>query len=359
MKFITTLPRWVTWGLAFPLMVLNGWLFLVIFEAFQSLIAIFIIANLLAFILNYLVDFLVSHKIKRSRAVLLVIIGTVLLLGILGVTLAPVIINQLNELVLRLPSWIDSGSQQLQTLNDWAIARKLPVNLDALTRQLTEKLSSQLQTLTGDVLSFLLGTLGRVLDLVLTVVLTFYLLLHGEELWDGINEWLPQPIGSVLRQLLRQNFHNYYVGQASLATLFGISMTLAFLMLQLPFGLLFGLAVGVMAMFPFGVTVSVGLVSLLMALKSFWLGVRVLIVAALIQQVIDNGIAPRLLGGFIGLNPVWILLALLIGAQVGGVVGLLVAVPVAGFIKSAATVLRAKSIPPSEPALVLAEEQKS
>lgn len=88
---------------------------------------------------------------------------------------------------------------------------------------------------------------------------------------------------------------------------------------------------------------SITLVSLLIAFKSFWLGVRVLLVATLIDQVVENGVAPRLLGGFTGLNPVWILVALLVGAKLMGILGLLIAVPLAASIKSIAHELRAAS----------------
>jgi predicted PurR-regulated permease PerM len=115
-------------------------------------------------------------------------------------------------------------------------------------------------------------------------------------------------------------------------------------LLQVPFALLFGLGVGFMALFPFGTGVSITAIGLLMALKNFWLGMKVLAVAAIIQQVIENGVAPRLLGGFTGLNPVWILVALLLGAQVAGILGLLLAVPLAGFLKGAAMVLRSHLI---------------
>jgi predicted PurR-regulated permease PerM len=339
MKLLNQLPNWVTWGLAFPLIILNGWLFLVVFQYFKSLITIFIIANLLAFILDYAVQFLVARRIRRNQAVLAVVIFAFLVFGILAVTLAPVVIAQFNELLIRLPSWLESGSQQLQSFNDWAVARKLPLNLSGLAVQLSERFSGELESFTGNVLGFVVGTVGSFLNILLTLVLTFYLLLQGEQVWDGIFKWLPQPLGSILRQLLRQNFHNYYIGQASLAAIMGLSMTLAFVLLRIPFGLLFGLGVGFMALFPFGGALSIALISVLMALKSFWLGVRVLVVATLLDQLIENGIAPRLLGGFTGVNPVWILIALLVGAQVGGVVGILVAVPLAGFIKSSVEVL--------------------
>lgn len=334
MKRINRLPRWVTRGLFLPLVALNAWVALQIFQYFQSLIAICIIATLLAFILDYPVRLLTRLKVKRTRAVLLVLLLALVFLVILGVTLIPTAINQLNELATRLPMWIESGSQQLQTLQTWAAAHKRTVDLSKLVTQLEDRLSTQLQALSGEILGFLLQAIGSVLDLVLTGVLTLYLLLYGDRVWDGIEQWLPHSLSAQVRQSLRQSFHNYFVGQATLAVLISAAMTVAFVLIQVPFGLLFGLGVGVMAMFPFGTALGICLVSFLTALKSIWLGVRVLVVATAIDQVIENVVAPQLIGGFTGLNPVWILVSLLIGAKVGGLLGLVVAVPFASFVKS-------------------------
>jgi predicted PurR-regulated permease PerM len=77
-------------------------------------------------------------------------------------------------------------------------------------------------------------------------------------------------------------------------------------------------------------------ITLLIASHDFWLGVKVLVVAFVVDQVIDQAIAPRLLGSFTGLRPVWVLISLVVGTYVGGLLGLVVAVPLAGFIKSTA-----------------------
>ena len=124
-------------------------------------------------------------------------------------------------------------------------------------------------------------------------------------------------------------------------------MTLAFLVLRVPFGLLFGLVVGVLSLIPFGAGLSISLVSILVAFNNFWLGVKVLIVSVAIEQSIESGVAPRLLGGFTGLNPVWVLISLLLGAKLGGVLGVLIAVPLASFIKSTADSLRSEADSPS------------
>jgi predicted PurR-regulated permease PerM len=330
---LNQLPRWAVWGLAFPLFILNCWVFLQVFSYFQSLITIFITANLLAFVLNYPVKFFTSRGVERDRAILLVALLAFLFVIVLGLTLAPALINQINDLIAGLPSWIESSSQQIQSLDRWAAGRRLPLNLSGLSVQLTERLAEQLQALTGQFLGVVLITLGSVFNLIFIVVMTFYLLLQGGQLWNGIFQWFPQPYDSLLRQLLRQNFHNYFIGQASLAAIMGLAMMVAFIVLRVPFALLFGLGVGFMALFPFGTGVSITVIGLLITLKNFWLGVKVLGVAFIIQQAIENGVAPRLLGGFTGLNPVWILVALLIGIQVAGILGLLLAVPMAGVVK--------------------------
>ncbi|HBB31426.1 MAG TPA: AI-2E family transporter [Cyanobacteria bacterium UBA8803] len=337
MKFTTKLPRWLVMGLAYPLLFLNGWLFILTFHYFQAPITIFITATLLAFVLDYPVEFLKRRGMKRNAAILVVFLLAFLVLALLGLILVPIILAQFTELAQRLPSWIDSGNQQLTYLNRWALAQKLPINFSGLADQVTERLSEQLQALSGQILSWVLGTVGSVLNIFLTVVLTFYLVLHGERLWDGIFGWLPFAYATQVREALRQNFHNYFIGQATLAVLMGFSMTVAFLVLQVPFGLLFGLGMGIMALFPFGVGLSIAVVSFLIALQSIWLGLRVLVVATIIDQVIENGIAPRLLGGFTGLNPVWILVSLIMGARIGGLLGLVMAVPLASCIKSLMT----------------------
>lgn len=335
MRLFTKLPQWWTYGLLFPLAILNCWLALLVFEYFRALITVLVIATVLSFLLDYPVRFLRKYGMKRDRAVLSVLFVTLFVLVVLGVTLAPILLNQLTELATRLPTWIVSGTEQIETFTKWAENRNLRIDISGLTTQLSDRLSAQLQSLTGEILKFGLGAADSILNFLLTIVLTFYLLLHGSQVWEGLFKWFPPKLSVQLRKLLPQSFHNYFVGQAILASMMGISMTIAFLVLRVPFGLLFGLGVGVMTLIPFGAPFSIWVVSLLISLNNFWLGVTVLVVATVIDQVIENAVAPRLIGSFIGLNPVWILVSLLVGIKVGGVAGLLVAVPMAGFIKNA------------------------
>jgi predicted PurR-regulated permease PerM len=164
---------------------------------------------------------------------------------------------------------------------------------------------------------------------------------NGERLWDGVFVWLPTHIALKVRQNLREDFHGYFIGQATLAALLGSILTLVFVALQVPLGLLFGIVIGFFSLFPFGTGFGIAIVSLLVALQNFWLGVEVSVVAVAIDQVNSNFVAPRILGNLTGLNPVWVVISLLLGAKLGGVLGLLIAIPIASFIKDIADIWRA------------------
>ena len=333
MKLLFQQSKWMNYLLLLPLIVINGWLLLVVFQYFESLITIVVAATLLSFILDYPVQLLKRFKIRRSLSILLVLLFVISGLSIIGITLVPIIIEQLNQLLEKLPSWLSSGSEQLKYLEAWANSRNFPISISNLGADLLSRLSIQLQQFSGQILGSIFSALGSILDILLTIVLTFYLLLQGQELWDGLFQWLPSDSATKIRPALRDTFHNYFVGQITVAVIMGIAITTAFLILRIPFGLLFGVGVGIMAIFPFGAALSIAIISFLVALKSIWLGIKVLVVAVIIEQIVENAIAPRLLGEFTGLNPAWILLSLLVGAKVAGFLGLILAVPLASLIK--------------------------
>jgi predicted PurR-regulated permease PerM len=343
------LSKWLTRGLILPLLVLNGWLLILVFEYFQSLITIFATATLLSFILDYPVRFLEKRQIKRAIAILIVLLIGIFLLSVIGVTIIPILLDQLNGLLERLPIWVTSGSEQAKTLEIWADEHNIPVSISSLFGDAISRVSYQLQQISGQILGSFFSVVGSLLNLLLTIVLTFYLLLHGSELWQILFQTVPNNLGEEARESLKQTFNNYFVGQLTVASVMGATMITAFVILKIPFSFLFGLVIGIMALFPFGAALSIILVSFLMALKNIWLGLKVLAIAFILDQLVESVIAPRLLGGFTGLNPVLILLSLLIGAQLGGFLGLILAVPVASFIKSLYVIFKSQPEPSELP----------
>ena len=330
------LTKWLTIALAFPLIILNGWVLLQVIDYFQPLFSIVVAAILLSFVLDYPIQFFQKQGVNRYLAIAGVFLLTVILVVGLTLTLVPLILEQIDELARILPAWIDSGTQQLKALQNWATNQPLPANLSNLPGQILDKLSNQLQNFTGTIVSFAVDTIGTFVNVLLTTVLTIYMLLNGKSLWDGLFQWLPPHLSLRVRQSLREDFHNYFIGQATVGAVLSVVLILIFLTLQVPLALLFGLAIGFCALFPFGTGIGITIVSLLIGLKNFWLGVEVLTVSVAIDQVNANFVAPRLLGSLTGLNPVWVVISLLIGIKLGGVLGLLLAIPVASFIKDIA-----------------------
>ncbi|MBW4643897.1 MAG: AI-2E family transporter [Goleter apudmare HA4340-LM2] len=341
---LTPIARIGAIALFIPLLVLNGWAISAIFNYFHSLIVILVGASVLAFLLNYPVSWLERHGARREPVAILVFLLALSILLALGVTLFPLALTQAQQLVARLPELIDSGRSQLMMLNEKVEVFGLPINLDALVVQINDRVKGQLQAIAGQVLNLAVVTVTSLLDFVLTMILTFYLLQHGGELWESLVEWLPTRFRDPFSKTLRLSFQNFFITQLILATCIASALIPTFLWLKVPFGLLFGLTIGIMALVPFGGSVGIALTTLLVALQDFWMGARVLMAAVIVQQILENLIAPRILGSFTGLNPVWVVISVLTGARIGGLLGVIVAVPTAVVIKTALGALRPATV---------------
>jgi len=328
-----TWNRWLKTRIALPLIVLNGWVLLQLMEYFEPLFTIFILSAVLAYVLNYPVQFLCERGIKRSYAVLIVLVISLVVLVTLGVTLFPTVVTQLTEIVTLLPDWVNTISQKLETFQAWALSRRLPINLSRLISQLSDSLPGEVQALADQTLTLTLDAIGSLSEGLLVIVLTLYLLLDGRRVWDGVFRWVPLKYRDRVGQQLEDNFHRYFIGQAAMGLIMGTALTIAFFLLNVPYSLLLGLLVGLMTLIPFGDVLSFGLISLLVAAQDLGLGVKTLVTAAVIDQLVDQAIAPRVLGSFTGLKPIWVIISLLIGTKIAGLPGLLTAVPVAGFIQ--------------------------
>jgi predicted PurR-regulated permease PerM len=340
LESISKLSPWLRLGLIFPLIFLNGWLLSLLINYLEPLVSIMITASLLAFLFDFPILFLQKRGIPRKLAIVLVLLLGLLIIGLLALTLVPLIVQQLSDLVNILPQWIETGSEHLQTLQQWAIAQKLSVDLGDIVTQTAEKVSNALRTLTSQLLNVLLTTISSILNILLILVLTVFLVLTGENIWRGIFSWLPSPWNIKLRESVRQTFETYFATQAILAGILSIAQTIIFFLLDVPYAVLFGVTIGATTLVPYASALTIAIISLLVALQNFELGIKVLVAAIVVGQINDNLVAPRLMGGMTGLNPVWIILSLFIGGKIGGILGLLIAVPIASVIKSTADTLR-------------------
>jgi predicted PurR-regulated permease PerM len=335
MLSLNKLLQWLILTLLFPLVFLNGWLAFKFFQYFQPIVTIFVLATLLAFILDYPVALIEKRGIQRRYAVLLVLISTLVIVVSLGITLLPIALQQLNEMTKSVPQWIDATEQKLQFMNNWAKSHGLNINFSEIFTQSINSLPDELEEAGDKLFSIIVDAIDSISEALITLVLTVYLLIDGERIWQGIFQKIPFSLTQQIQQSLQKNFQNFLIGQVILALMLGVTQTILFLILKLRFGLVFGLGVGILSLVPFGDIVSYFIIALILAPQNIWLAVKVLVLSLILDQFVDQAIAPRILGSFTGLRPIWVIIALLVGTYIGGLLGLLLAVPLAGFIKDA------------------------
>lgn len=341
-----SVQRLLIYGLGGPMIALNLWLLYLLFRLFQHPITIVTIAAILAFLLNYPVKFFERVALSRPQAVIIVLLVTLTLLVILGVTLVPMVIDQTIQLLNKIPDWLATSQLNLEHIEALAQKRRLPLDFRVVSNQINANIQSVVQQLASAAVGFAGTVLSGLFDVILVVVLAFYMLLYGDRVWSGIFNLFPPHIRFPLSTSLRLNFHYFFLSQILLALFMVINLTPVFLILKVPFALLFAILIGVSQLIPFiGATLGIGLVTFLILLQNWWLATQVAVAAIIIQQIKDNLLGPKLLGDFIGVNPIWIFVAILMGFEIAGLLGTLVAVPIAGTIKSTFDAIKSGNMP--------------
>lgn len=332
----------ITWAL----ILITGWMSLNALSYFSELISILVTAGLIAFVLNYPVTKLQS-LLPRGLAAGLVYLLAGVAVGLLGVTIAPPVISQAQQLITNLPNLLTSGQQQLATFQEWSQAHQIRFAIPLLQEQLLAQLQQRAETIAKSGVGLLLGTFNWVLDLILILVISFYMLLDGERLWNGVTSFFSPPIRDFLTESFRRNLQRFFSGQLLLGLFMAITLSLAFFWLQVPFFLVFAIFIGVMEVIPFiGATLGIVTVVILVAFINWWLAIQVLVTAIALQQVKDNLLAPRILGNLTGLSPAIVLASLLLGSKVAGLLGVILAIPLAGMVKTIIVLLLDPTLPP-------------
>lgn len=303
----------------------------------------FIAGIVLAYLLDPLADRLQRLGLSRLVATVLILIIFVLLFTMVLVLLAPLVAHQLVAFVAKLPSYVE----RLQSL----LAEQ---GAPLLERLGAGNLAAEAQKSLGDILKEGASWAGKVLNslwsggqavvsvfalLVITPVVTFYLLVDWDDMINKVDSWLPRDHRAVIRELageMDRAIAGFIRGQAIVCVLLGTFYAIGLSLLGVNFGALIGLISGFLSFIPYvgsltGLVLSVGV-----ALVQFWpdwvipLGALAVFVAG--QFLEGNIFAPKFVGEAVGLHPVWLMFALLAFGSLFGFVGLLVAVPLAAII---------------------------
>ena len=332
----------ITW----LLILVTGWVTLLALSYVGELISILLTAALVAFLLNYAVA-AVEPFLPRTVAAILVYLVAAVAVVFIALTLAPPIFNQGRQLATNLPSLLEESQLRLASFQDWSVAHKLPFDVRILASQLLARVQEQAEDIASTGLGLVVGTFNWFLDFILILVISFYMLIDGERVWRSLTSILSSKIREGLTESLQRNLQRFVTGQLLLGLFMATTLTLTFWALRVPFFLLFAVFIGLMEVIPFvGATLGIATVVTVVAFIDWWLALEVLGIALALQQIKDNLIAPRILGKLTGLSPVIIFVSLLLGAKVGGLLGVILAIPLTGVVKSLTEIVLDPTLPP-------------
>ncbi|HEX9887544.1 MAG TPA: AI-2E family transporter [Longimicrobiales bacterium] len=318
------------------------------------LLAPFVLALVLAYILDPLVDRLVARGMGRVVAILVLALPAVTAAVVLVLVAVPAMGQQMGELIERAPVLLERFADWLEALDERVAAAAVPDVLSQLVARMREVdgaavvefLQERQAAIAGRAWGAVLG-LGRGLGsalsvlgyVVLTPVLTFYLLRDWDNITRGARDLIPAGRRDAILAFLTEYdrlLSRYMRGQVTVALAIGVITALGLAVTRFPYAILLGAVVAVFSVVPYlGLVLSL-IPALLIALVSGSVGVsllKVLVVYGLAQALEGAVISPRIVGDSVGLHPVWIVLALAVGGYYFGFVGLLIAVPAAVGVK--------------------------
>jgi predicted PurR-regulated permease PerM len=296
----------------------------------------FVAGMAVAYLLDPICDRFEKWGLSRTLATAVLTAMFVLVTVGASLLLVPAIAGQLVTLIKNTPDYIEA----LRTATAKAIvvieARIDPAVIAQMQGALagsTERLVTWASDLLAGLISGGVALANLVSLLIITPVVTFYLLRDWDKILVAVGSWLPRDHAPTIRRLaseVDERLAGFLRGQGMVCLILGAFYAIALSLADLQFGLIVGLVAGLASFIPFvgaiiGLLLSVGL-----ALVQFDDWVRIAIIAGIFvfgQMLEGNFLTPRMIGERVGLHPVWIMFGLLAGGAVFGFVGLLLAVP--------------------------------
>jgi predicted PurR-regulated permease PerM len=319
-----------------------------------SLLAPFVLGLAIAYLLAPAVAWLVRHRVPRILAIVLILLPFLLGLVLLGVLLVPAVERQVVDLAARLPGLLEQCVQwvvALRTrflasghsfLTDEQVAWLRNVQVSDLAAMVQRQWSSVGDAAQAAFLGFgkgLLTVVVLVLYGVATPVVTFYLLASWEKFTSGVAQLVPPAQSVQVFAFLREYdrlLGRYVRGALTEASLMALLVGGGLALLGFPGALLVGVITGVGNLVPYVGLVLAIIPGVLLALVSGAVVPSLLKLAAIfvVEQLLDGSLlGPRIVGGAVGLNPVWVMIAIAFFSALLGFVGLLLAVPLALLVR--------------------------
>jgi predicted PurR-regulated permease PerM len=345
-------PRWVQLVLL-PLALLALW---ALAKAAGKVLLIFIIAAVIALILNPAVALLQRSRLPRGLAVLAVYLAFFLTLAGIGVLLANPISDQAQSFARNVPRIVTQANSRIVSFQAYLTRHGIHVQLVQQGKTALQTLQQKVEKGSSSIVSFggrlLTEAVSASFDIVLVFVLSVYMLIYGERIGVLVRRVMPPGDGTRADDypsLVQRAVSRYLGGQLLFSLIMGASAGVALYIFGAigifpdgrKYALAFGIFYGVMELVPYIGPFLGALPPILVAL--FTEPITALWVALLfigLQQLEGHVVAPQLFGHTLRINPLLVIFALLLGLQLYGIVGALVALPIMSVLRETVVYLR-------------------
>ncbi len=314
---------------------------IILLVLFQNILLPFVAGMAVAYFLDPVADRLERTGLSRTLATSIITAAFVIVVVVLLIFAVPLLQAQVVDFLNNLPEYF-------QALRGWA-EPLIERWTDEMEPEKGDRAEAVIENFSERAVHFVLGMLGDVWAggmalvnflalLFITPVVTFYLLRDWDSIVARLNKWLPQGQAEIIREQARimdSTLSGFVRGTGMVCIILAIFYAATLSVAGLQFGLVIGLAAGILSFVPYvgslgGLIICVGL-----AFLQFDEGWRIAIIAAIfvIGQLAEGMfLTPKLVGDRIRLHPVWVIFAVLAGGTLFGFVGMLIALPAAALI---------------------------
>lgn len=292
--------------------------------------------------------YLIAPIVRRLRArlpliwsILIIYAGIALLIGFAIAVLVPALAGEFRALVKAYPQMLASAQAQINDPNAPLLAR-LPPGIREYLASIPAELNVFAQHYAGQAasqaLSLVLSAVGIVATIVVIPVLSIYLMMEAPAMLGAVLDLVPPEARPKTRAILHdldRVLGGFIRGQLLVGAIIGTAITLMLLITHVKYGLLIGVAAGVLDIIPYvGAVVAFVPATSIAYLSDGWQhAVLVALLFVGIFQLEGHFISPRIIGDSVGLSPLMVIVAVLIGAELGGILGMFVAMPIAGIVR--------------------------
>ncbi|WP_156291153.1 AI-2E family transporter [Oceanobacillus salinisoli] len=308
-----------------------------VFSFLWKLFTPFLISCLIAYLLYPIIEKLHSYNIHRGLAILFIYL---LFFGGIGYLIYrgyPVIVHQLQDLANNLPEIIETYQTLIYSLYEYTSF--MPEVVHDRMDQFFINIENSLDTL----LSNLLGGFTKIFDMIITItvipVLVFYFLKDYDKIKSFLKRFIPSKYrkeSSEMIHAMDDSLGDYIRGQLIVCLFVSLTALIVFKFLHIEYALLLAIIMGVTNIIPYFGPILGAIPAVVIAFtttNSLQLVIFVIIGIFVIQIIEGNLLSPYIVGKSVAIHPVAIIFALLLGGQLFGVIGMILAVPVLSIIK--------------------------